>query len=362
MALLSTALSIGAVIGCGDDQEDGQGAGANAGHEETARHGLTAEQAGEVLVKIGDTTITAGEFADQLAAQSPYLQARYNSPERRREFLDNLVRFELLAKEAERRGHMDNPEVVRSAKQVMIDRMMADMFEEQGLASDVSEDDIRRYYDEHHDDFNKPEQVRASHILIKNRALAQRVLTEAQAHAEDVGFFRRSSEQYNEDPATRGRFGDLQFFSRPGEASTDEPPVPDAVRTAAFTIEQIGGIYPDLVESPEGFHILKLTGRRAALHRPLEEARRPIQNRLARELRDRRVEEFVTRLRHDAHVEIDESALAEIHVDIPEGGASPTVEHELPPTAPPTPAPAPAPTKAPTKAPAPTHPSPEGSP
>ncbi|HEY2736708.1 MAG TPA: peptidyl-prolyl cis-trans isomerase, partial [Polyangiales bacterium] len=60
-------------------------------------YGLTPEQSAQVLVKVGDTKITLGEFAERLGNQLPYLRARYHSPERRREFLENMVRFELLA-------------------------------------------------------------------------------------------------------------------------------------------------------------------------------------------------------------------------------------------------------------------------
>ena len=42
---------------------------------ELPKHGLSEEQANEVLAKVGDRTITVGEVADRLASQSPYLQA-----------------------------------------------------------------------------------------------------------------------------------------------------------------------------------------------------------------------------------------------------------------------------------------------
>ncbi len=56
---------------------------------EWPQNGLTEAQASEVLAKVGDRTITVGELADQLASQSPYLRARFESPARRKEFLDN---------------------------------------------------------------------------------------------------------------------------------------------------------------------------------------------------------------------------------------------------------------------------------
>ncbi len=309
----AAALVAAAAAGCGDDEE-----ARDTGPAEQARHGLTPEQAGQVLVKIGDQTITVGEFADRLADQSPYLRARYNSPERRREFLDNMIRFELMALEAERRGLHELPEVERTRKQVMIQQMMKDRFDDEIQLSDITEDQIRRYYEEHADEFHKPEQVRASHILVKNRAQAQRLLREVLRNEADVNFFRRTAEQHNEDPVTRERFGDLRFFSRPGEGE-DQAEVPDAVAEAAFAIEQIGKVHRGLVETDQGFHIVKLTGRRAALHRSLDEARRPIQNRLFRERREQRIQEFIDRLRREANVQENLDLLAEVRIDVPEG-------------------------------------------
>jgi parvulin-like peptidyl-prolyl isomerase len=318
-ALLCVA---GITVGCGDDEDDQ----VDTGPAEEARHGLTSAQAGEVLVKVGDTTITVGEFADRLADQSPYLRARYNSPERRREFLDNLVRFELLAAEARRQEYDALPEVLRAQKQVMIQQMMKDEFEDSIQLSDITDEEIRAYYDGNRSEFQKPEQVRASHILIKNRAAAQRTLQTLLGAEADVALFRRTAESTNEDPDTRDRFGDLRFFSRPDERGENEPEVPAAVAEAAFAIERIGNLHRTLVETDRGFHIVKLTGRRAALHRTLEEARRPIQNRLWRERREQRIQEFIDRLRREAQVEEDLELLDQVRVEIPEGGASPTGE------------------------------------
>src|ERR1044071_2016871 len=96
-------------------------------------NGLTEEQSKQVLAKVGDTTITLGEFADRLGSQSPYLRARYQSPERRREFLDNMVRFELLALEAKKRGQDKLPDVQRVREQMMVQQMMKELFDDQGV-------------------------------------------------------------------------------------------------------------------------------------------------------------------------------------------------------------------------------------
>src|SRR5262245_39044850 len=112
------------------------------------KYGLTPEQAQKELVKVGETTISVGEFAERLGGQSPYLRARYNSPERRREFLDNMVRFELLAAEASKRGYDKSEDVARVRKQMMVQQMMQDLFDKQGLKlSDISDKEIESYYE-----------------------------------------------------------------------------------------------------------------------------------------------------------------------------------------------------------------------
>ena len=54
----------------------------------------------EVVARIDGQPITRAEFERHLARQSPFVQARYASPERRKELLANLVRFEVMAREA----------------------------------------------------------------------------------------------------------------------------------------------------------------------------------------------------------------------------------------------------------------------
>src|SRR5438067_1592244 len=83
----------------------------------------------ETLAKIDDVVITVGEFQERINKQSPYVRARYTSIERKKEFLDNLVRFEVLAKEAEKRGLNKDAEVVRTMKQVMIQQLLRNEFD-----------------------------------------------------------------------------------------------------------------------------------------------------------------------------------------------------------------------------------------
>lgn len=291
-------------------------------------HGLTPAQAAETVATVGEREITAGEIANELASKGSFVRTRYASPERRREFLDQMIRFELLAQEAARRGYEDLPEVQRTRKQMMIRRFLAERFDEGGPAS-ITGEQVSAYYDAHSDEFNTPEQVRASHIQFRDRATAARVLRELAAHPDDLQLFRRMAQEHNQDPATRERFGDLRFFSRPAEGQ--ESPVAAAVAEAAFSIEAIGGVHPEVVRSDSGFHVVKLTARRAEMRRSLADATRTIRNRLWREQRESSIQELMDELRGESDVEENLEALQHLQLDLPNGDVPSTTQLPTPP-------------------------------
>jgi hypothetical protein len=143
----------------------------------------SAEEMKAPLAKIDDVTITLGEFEERINRQSPYTRARYTSLEQKKEFLDSLVRFEILAKEAYKRGLDKDPEVVRTMKQVMIQKLIRDEFDAKVTADSVKDADMQAYYQANLADYVKPEEVRASAIILRNKAQADRVLLEAKGDA-----------------------------------------------------------------------------------------------------------------------------------------------------------------------------------
>lgn len=282
----------------------------NSQHE-AARHGLTAEEASKVLFEVGDRRITLGEFADALHDQSPYLRARYTSPERRREFLENMIRFELLAQEAKKRHHDNDPEVVKTQEEVMIEALMSKLFDEEVIKPEaITEADISAYYQAHREDFRKPAQVRASQVVLKTETQAKRVLAAALEDPEDMDTFANLAFSQSIDPATRVRMGDMRFFSAsPDNASAE---VPEEVRKAAFSLKEIGDVYPEPIATPAGFVVLKLTAKRDAFDRSLEDATAIIRNKLWRQRRETAIEHFVESLRKKAHIKENLSLLASI--------------------------------------------------
>jgi len=270
------------------------------------------------IAKIDDVTITVGEFEERINKQSPYIRARYTSVERKKEFLDNLVRFETLAKEAARKGYDKDEEVVRTMKQVMIQKLMKDEFDNKIKLEDIKDDECRKFYDDHKDEYNKPEEVRVSHILVDGEAKAKEVITKyndlmAKDKAQDAKHYRELVTQYSTDEAAnKQRGGDLSFFAA---NATQYPP---ELVAAAFKLQNTGDISAP-IKTAKGWHVLKLTGKRKAINRSFDEVKRQIQNRLYRDKRQKAQEDFVAELKKKANVQVFEDKLQLVKIDTTPG-------------------------------------------
>jgi peptidyl-prolyl cis-trans isomerase C len=82
-------------LGCEKKPSGGTQASASAIAAPPA--GLTPELAARVLAKVGNHEITLGEYAATLERMDQFQRLRYQSPERRKQLLDELVDLELLA-------------------------------------------------------------------------------------------------------------------------------------------------------------------------------------------------------------------------------------------------------------------------
>ncbi len=319
-----------ALLGACDRKSDGEGTAPARAPGGPSAPPQSSEELGTPLATIDDVTITLGEFQERINRQSPYIRARYTSLEQKKEFLDSLIRFEVLAKEAYRRGLQNDPEVVRTMKQVMIQKLMRDEFDSKVTADSISDAEMKTYYDANLAEYVKPEEVRVSAIVLKNKAQAERVLLEAKGEAGKTNKgFRDLVMKYSSDEETKLRGGDLRYLE---SQSKDVPP---AVVKGAFALVNTGDV-SGVVDAGNGtFYILKQTGRRKAMTKSFEDAKAQIRNKLFREKRLAAQKDFIDNLRTKAKIDIDEKNLAKVRVDTSQRpGGDDGHGHDLTPPAP----------------------------
>ncbi|HLK93941.1 MAG TPA: peptidyl-prolyl cis-trans isomerase [Polyangia bacterium] len=314
----------------------------------------------QVVAKVDDTVITVADVQERINKQSPFVRARYTSADKKKEFVDTLVRFEVMAAEAARRGYDKDPDVQRVMKQQMISKLMQKDFESKLKVEDVPEADVEKYYNEHPAEFHQKDEVRVSAIFLKDKAKADKVYAEARALPKgpasfgDQKGFRDLVAKYSEDEESKPRGGDLSFFA------ADTQTVPKPIVDAAFALKEVGDTAAP-VKTDKGWAIVRLTQKRPGFNRPLPEVKRQIQQRLFRDLRSKAMDAFVDDLKKKSNITINDDNLAKVVVEGGAGRAPGTgiPGAELPPTAAPPPGtPAPRPVgMQPVGAPqAPTHP------
>ncbi|MCP4675802.1 MAG: hypothetical protein GY854_09915 [Deltaproteobacteria bacterium] len=327
------ALSIVLIIGCGtksgDTEPSDKAKTESSGAKEKLPDGLTPEQAAKVVAKVGKRTITVGDVTRQINRLSPYIRRRWAAPEKRKEFLEKLIRVELLSQEAERLGLTEDPEVQRTVNQVMVRLMVKNDLEKDLFPTEIEEDVLKKEYEKERDKYHRPAQVRASHIVVKTKPEAEKLLAELKQKAGDTRNYRQKARELSLDEKTKDRGGDLGYFSKPDERRDDEPEVPGAVAEAAWKIEKVGDLLTEIVQTDKGFHVVKLTNKRAEMNRTFDSVKRMIENRLLREKRRETMEKFVADLKAKAKVELFPDNLSKLKV-----GEIPTNPHGAPPGSP----------------------------
>ncbi len=149
---------------------------------------------------------------------------------------------------------------------------------QKNLEAKVSDAEVKAWYEEHKAQYALPEERRASHILLstdsgdkaKIKAEAEALLAQLQ---KNPGQFAELAKKRSQDPGSAAKGGDLGLFARGMMVKPFED--------AAFGLKE--GELSGLVETDFGFHIIKVTGVKAAQPKPFAEVKGEIEADLKRQ-------------------------------------------------------------------------------
>jgi parvulin-like peptidyl-prolyl isomerase len=306
------------LVACDDDALEPQQADAGP-----PPGGLTKEQAATVVAKVGDVTITLGDYAAALERMNQFDRLRYQTKERRRELLQEIVDMELLAQEAKRRGLDKEPEVQEAIRQILREAMIAESRKGIPPPAAIEQDAIQKYYDEHQEEFREPERRRVSVIVVDDKEKAEDVLQQALA-AESGEAWGKLHRQHSVDEiakpdpnAPADLAGDRGIVGPPGDAKGSSKAVPEPVRRAVFKVKEVGDVFPALVPYENRFFIVRLSGKSEGHTRSVSEADRAIRVAILQKMIAEREAELEKKLRKRFGVQVDEEALKK--VKLPKG-------------------------------------------
>jgi peptidyl-prolyl cis-trans isomerase C len=320
-AAIALVAPVALVVGGGCHKEPPSAVVDDAGAAPSASADVSTDQ--RVLARVGAKTITVADYAAALQNMDEFDRVRYSAAARRRELLDDMIDVKLLADEARERGYDKDPIAEQETREILRDAILRKAWGTVPAPNEIPEGEVRAYFDAHSADFHDPERRRAGAIVVPTEAAATTVLGSAlKATPVEWGQLVRAK---SVDPQAKADVavdlaGDFGFVSPPGDPRGTNERIPEPVRAAVFEIAKVGDVLPRVVSGAGQYYVVKYEGRSEAHDRSFQDAERSIRVKLAQDKRRAAEDALLADLRKQYPVQVDEGALSQVKVSLPDAG------------------------------------------
>jgi peptidyl-prolyl cis-trans isomerase SurA len=171
---------------------------------------------------------------------------------------------------------------------------------EVGSRIDIPSEDVKKYYDEHQQDFNRPEQLSLAEIFLSTEGKSPEEIAAVQKKAEDLLGRVKKGDEFSEiakrysEGSTGKEGGGLGTF----EHGQLDAPLEDVV----FKMDK--GQVTDVIQTKKGFDILKVLSHTQAGMQPMDAVREEIMNRLFMKRMQPTLRTFLAELREESYVTV----------------------------------------------------------
>ncbi|MBF0571191.1 MAG: peptidyl-prolyl cis-trans isomerase [Candidatus Omnitrophica bacterium] len=218
---------------------------------------------GDVLVRIGKWTLTTQEFNNRLGLLKQQLPAfKENDPNSKNAVLEELVRQQLLVKEADDTDIGNTKEIkdaVEDFRKTLLVQEIASRLTKDVMAT---EEDARVYYEANKDKMAEPVTWNVRQIVVGDEAAAKGILVQVLQGGDFAQIAQAQSKGTN---AAEG--GKIKPFM------TGRAPF-DAMQTAIFNLE-VGGV-SGVFKGPEGYYIVKVDSKTGGTVKPFADLKKEL--------------------------------------------------------------------------------------
>jgi len=291
------------------------GSGENGGGGNTAEQhdfsSKTGDDIGTKLASVDGMEVGTEDFDRVARRMRP--RAGEVTDEFKQEVMDELVNETLLYQEALRQGIDKDPKIRKMMVNTLLKRDVYGTLDPE----EITDEELRAYFEEHKEDFVVPEKVQIKRILIKagnDKDAARIKANEVQQDvSDDPAQFKSLAQEHSQGPYAR-RGGDLGFVGKKGKPGVDQ-----AVIDAAFALEK--GEVSEVIETEDGFHIIYVPNKRERVERTFEQMKGSVLRKVKSDRYNDLHDTYVQRLKDGANVELDETALAGYDYQFEQRGA-----------------------------------------
>lgn len=299
-------------------------------------YGQETEIIKDPVALVNGVKITNNEYERELnfylqqTSQQGRQVPEYMMPKIKSEILDNLIDRELLYQESRKNNIDINSEQIdqqlkdikaRFPSQAEFEKVIAQMeLSETDLKSQIernmaireliesqvtqkitiTDEETKAYYDSNPKLFNKPEQIKASHILIKvdanatdtQKAQARIEIVKIQQKLKNGEDFATLAKEYSQGPSNV-KGGDLGYFGRGQMVKPFED--------AAFALKP--NEVSEIVETRFGYHLIKVVDKQPETTMAYAEVKDQLNRSLKRQKIEQGAKLYIDNLKKDAKIE-----------------------------------------------------------
>lgn len=284
----------------------------------------------EILARVGSLEITVERFTQEMVRRGG------SNPEKldKGALLEEMIDYETLLVKALEAGLDQDPEVVRSYRNVLVGKFRQLELVPKIERTTVSDEEIRAYYEKNLDRYTRPAGIRLALLYLKTHpsmsaeksARLQDRMTEAREKALQSfngSGFGSLAVHYSEDQATRYRGGDIGWVEEGRSRYRWDP----RVMAAGFSLEKPGDV-SEIITTETGLYLVKLMDRRKPVVKSQESVKERIRHKILLEKRKQIEKRFFEEMRAATTITVYQDNLDRVE---PPASRGPAPEEPKPP-------------------------------
>lgn len=232
----------------------------------------------KILAKVNEREISQQDVMKFLNDLGPQVAMQFQSQDGIKKIVEELVNQELLfidAKEEKLDEEEEFKAILEQNKNIILKNYALNKLIQN---ENASEEELKKYYEDHKSYFKKPKSAKASHILVNTEEEAKDILSKINKGMA----FEEAAKEYSNCPSKQ-RGGDLGEFNE-GQM------VPE-FEEVVFTMEE--GSISDPVKTQHGYHLIKLKSRSQEKDQTFEEVKNEVYQQV---VRLKQQEKYVTKI------------------------------------------------------------------
>jgi peptidyl-prolyl cis-trans isomerase SurA len=209
---------------------------------------------------------------------------------------NNIATIDDLEKEVEKSGLAWEDYKTQIRNGLMTQEVIR---KEVGQRINIGNDEVKKYYEEHQNEFTRPEQVMLSEIFLSTEGKSPEEIAATQRKAEDLrervvkgAEFSEIAKRYSEGSTAKDQSGELGTFGK-GELAPQ-------LENVVFKLEK--GQMTDVIQTKTGFEVLKVDAHYEAGLQPLDKVETEIMNKVYMTKMTPAMRDYLAELREESYV------------------------------------------------------------